>query len=265
MQKNDNREKLARKIRASINIGQSKKEPGQLSLKDLLNRKDLAPDVRECLIDYERRLTTRFEKEDKAEADFICEVIRAARWEDSELPETVTAIVQNYMREMAKEFDLAPWSNPEIARAAYKYIIDAQSGSLVFTPTMSFRGLRMAAQALCTAAEWKLFFTERDLNDDEPPMTRDEKDYEAALKAACLLADPRTPAETRNALQGAVCDFANATDVQIDHPALVERALTIMFESMKKRVRKQTITPNRREAYTQLVGLLKTAEEGGAK
>lgn len=266
MQKKDNRKKLIEKITKSVQKNYPKPTaPNQLTHRDLLKRDDLAPDVRAELLNYECRLTTRFEKGDKAEADFICEVIKQARWQDEELPASATAIVKNYMRHLAKTFDLMPWSEPEVARAAYQYVVDAQDGGLVFTPTMSFRGLRAAVQALCTAEEYKRFLVEGELTDDSAPPAREESDYAAAEKAALLLADPRTTKATKQALSIAIGELANATDVQATHPALAERALTVMFESMKKRQKGIGSIPNRRDAYTQVIGLLSTIEEGGAK
>jgi hypothetical protein len=90
------------------------------------------------------------------------------------------------------------------------------------------------------------------------------KEYELsrnpyALKAALILANPNTPAETRSRLKDAISDFGNTMQVFTDHPALVERALTVMFES----VNGKGIYPakQRREDRKDLLVLLDSIEE----
>lgn len=232
----------------------------QLTANDLLKRDDLSPNVRECLKNLER--SSYFERTRKAEIDFVCEVIYGEMTADNELPDAAVVVVESYLRDLTESYNLFPWTDSTVARAMYEQAVELQGGGLVSAPTMSFQGLRSAVRALCTAEECNRFLVEGKLSDSTAPSTRDEQDYEAALKAARLIADPRTPKKTRSEIITAICDLSNATDVQVTHPVLVERALTVMFESMSKRVRKQTWTPNRRDAYAQLIGLLATVEEG---
>ena len=86
------------------------------------------------------------------------------------------------------------------------------------------------------------------------------KDSEAALKLARLLAHPQTPEETKRKLEDRLMEFTNICGVQVYHPALAERAATLAFESMSRRLRGEQ-AEERRQYYDSLHELLDGLED----
>jgi hypothetical protein len=185
------------------------------------------------------------------------------------LPESAHDYIQEYLYRLEESTQVHIWNDPDVLRAAYPLMMMCfGEGRWLAGDYPDALAMKATLSRLCTRRELSGFYERYGLKDDQTDRSVmagsvvQDKPADYVMKAARLLADPRTPAATRETIERAIADLANATDVHVTHPALVERALTIMFESMKKRVRKQTITPNRREAYKQLMGLLKTTEEG---
>jgi hypothetical protein len=58
-------------------------------------------------------------------------------------------------------------------------------------------------------------------------------DRQRASKLSRLLADPRTPDEVSRKLGADLIELSNETGVHVDHPAIVERAASVMFESIE--------------------------------
>lgn len=55
----------------------------------------------------------------------------------------------------------------------------------------------------------------------------------AAFKLARYIAHPSTPADLRLKLQAAIYELTTQLQICADHPALVERAATLAFESVR--------------------------------
>ncbi len=56
-------------------------------------------------------------------------------------------------------------------------------------------------------------------------------DQQVAIKAARVLADPTVSEDIKNPIRDAINDLSSVAGVPIWHPALVERGLTLMFET----------------------------------
>jgi hypothetical protein len=184
------------------------------------------------------------------------------------LPRTAHDYVQEYLYRLEESTGVHIWNDPDVLRAAYPLMMGSfGEGRWLAGEYPDALATKTALARLCTRRELADFYERHGLKDDHKG--RDEmagsaplngSDTEYALKAARVLANPKTAKDTKQALSLAVCELANATDVQVDHPAIVERALTVMLESMKKRQKGSGSIPNRRDAYAQLVGLLTTLE-----
>jgi hypothetical protein len=64
-----------------------------------------------------------------------------------------------------------------------------------------------------------------------PNLTIPARDRQVAVKAARVLADPSVSDEVKEPILDTINDLGMATTVSCLHPALIERALTLMFES----------------------------------
>lgn len=195
----------------------------------------------------------------EAQTAFITNIART-KWTDDELlPTAAYHFVNSYLTLLAQVTDA--WLTPEIIKAALPIMLnrDGTQGD-----PSGFAALIVGLVTATDGYEFRGLLEKAGVETDRSTAEQKRRNghYEAAEKAARLLADPRTPQATKNAIQRAIGDLANATDVQVGHPALAEFSLRLMFESMSKRVRKETWTPTRREAYRQLIELLATVEEG---
>lgn len=152
------------------------------------------------------------------------------------------------------------WNNADLAVGALPTILDCEGLRTDASPIFTL--LRQSINALTTKRERRAFLRDAD-EDDAEPEKKSETNWAAAFKLSRVLADPRTPAKTRDEIESALREFANAAEVQVTHPALARRAFQLMCDARPKgKVRACGL------ARSELLALLDEApesEEGGAK
>lgn len=189
------------------------------------------------------------------------------------LPTAAIAVVQNYLRELEEETDLRIWNEGSIARSALPLMIAATKE----TDASDALAVVKAAFAMhCARKEVSDFLTRSGLRDSryadpewEKEQLAEQRDYDASTDAALILSDSETSVEDLNELTAAITDFSNSTNVFTHHPALVESALYIMFESMSKRLKgknQKFLNQTRQEEYDRLHAIIKKLKaKKGAK
>jgi nucleotidyltransferase/DNA polymerase involved in DNA repair len=93
--------------------------------------------------------------------------------------------------------------------------------------------LRGSMKALTTKGERREFLHETDEGDAEPEK-ESTTNRRAAFKLARVLADPRTPVETRDEIELLVRELSMSSGVTVEHPALIRRAFQLMCEAKPK-------------------------------
>jgi hypothetical protein len=127
-----------------------------------------------------------------------------------------------------------PWGNPDMAVVALPIVLDMGAGPPIkFEKDPTLAMLRGAMKALTTKRERREFLRDTDGEDAEPEK-ESTANRRAAFKLSRVLADPRTPTETRTALESALNELAMASHVNVYHPALARRAFQLMCEAKPK-------------------------------
>jgi hypothetical protein len=180
---------------------------------------------------------------------------------DIELPPAVDEVIERFLYELEQSTYIHIWNIGDIARVALPYMLEATE---VNTGTRSDMSMMLATlRVLCTKAEYAAFEQRAGLKSTPRPPTKQTRDYQAGVTLARLLADPRTPAATRLALQDGLIEFTNQANIIVDHPALARRAFALCVDEMSKRRRGQYAkqeTAQRRRIYNDLMALLAEAE-----
>ena len=184
-----------------------------------------------------------------------------------ELPASARDYVEALLYDLAFSTDIQVWTEPEVASAALPLILSL-ANELDFDPT--FSALRAAVRTLCTQREYEAFCARAELalSSTFLPDERKVKDYNNALKLARVLADPNTRPETRAQLEATLERLSQATHVSITHPALAERAFTLMCERTAEKIKgkgAKSLTERREEVYQHVHSLLDSIpDERGA-
>jgi hypothetical protein len=166
------------------------------------------------------------------QARFIYDVLDS-KYQDTgehEFPEAARDYIEEYLYRLSEMTEIRVWNDPETAITALSTMLTMTGESDYERP--SNIALKIAVRHLTTMRERRHFLRE----EASEPYNETEADrhYKAAMKAARILADPRTSFKVRNELEDVIGELAMGTKVNIYHPALVERALTVMFETKRK-------------------------------
>jgi hypothetical protein len=173
-------------------------------------------------------------------------------------PAEARDFIEEWMFRITKDDELVqPWGNPDMAVVALPILLDMSAGPLIeFERDPTLAMLRGAMKALTTKRERREFLRGAD-EADAAPEKESTANWSAAFKLSRVLADPRTPPETRAALETALNEFAMAARVNVYHPALARRAFQLMCES-KPKGNARECKRDRRE----LLALLDSIDEG---
>ena len=170
------------------------------------------------------------------QARFIYAVLRDQYQTNDAIPEAARDLVEEYLYQLAEAANVQVWNYYDAAIAVLPVLLDVNEHT--DSTAAAQIALAGAVKALCTKQEYSAFAARHNLawEKEEPPTDEASeqraRDYEAALKCARVLADPRTPEQTRRDLGAALVKLATCTRVHVDHPALCERAASIMFENV---------------------------------
>jgi hypothetical protein len=148
-------------------------------------------------------------------------------------PHEARDFVEEWLYHLSNHHEVHAWNTAELAVAALPYMVNLDGITMMPEDDAALLLLRSAIERMTTKRERREFLRDTDESDAE-----DEKEsatnMRAAFKLSRVLADPRTPAETREALELAVLEFHMATQVCIFHPALVRRAFLLMCDARRK-------------------------------
>lgn len=183
---------------------------------------------------------------DVLEAEHDGESVREATAEARDFVEEWLYTLSNYYGQYI-------WNNADSALAAFPYFF-ADGSPMKPEGDAAYVLLRTAVERLTTKPERRLFLRQ---DSEEEPRRDEETDRQAAFKLSRVLADPRTPAETRDEIERVLCEFANAAEVQLTHPALARRAFQLMCDARPKGKVREC-----RRLRGELLGLLDAAAEG---
>ena len=187
----------------------------------------------------------------------------------NDLPEAAKDFVQEYLYRMEESSDVHIWNSAEVLRAAWPLMMTNfyECGEWVAGDPPGRIIVKTALTRLCTRRELMEFYERSGIEDDYKGRNElagsvsldNPTDNQLALKASSILANPKTDEGTRRKLCDAINGLSMATRINVCTPALVERSLTIMFESIETRTR-NTKQREKRRAYQDLRKLLKEME-----
>jgi hypothetical protein len=167
--------------------------------------------------------------------------------------------VEEWLYTLSTYYGQHVWNNADAALAVLPYFFCGGGSPMEPDGDAAYVLLRTAVERLTTTPERRAFLRQ-DAADE--PEKDEETNRRAAFKLSRVLADPRTPAETRQALESACVEFiTNAANVAVDHPALVRRAFLVACDQRPKgRVRR--LKRVRRDLLALLDTLPETPEGG---
>lgn len=223
-------EEHARKTKA-------RKAPARMTVADLIKDEGVPMAVRLWLEDFEERgdkaLTHAWVEQEQDTLDLarlIHDVLDSEGKEHGEhkFPEEARDYIEEYLFRLCRASEFNIWNLGDAAVAALPMLLDCAANSIEGNP--NYIAVESAIGRLTTPDERREFLTgPRWGRNDE-----DETNTEAAFKLSRLLADPRTPAETRTALEDALNEFSMSARVTVYHPALARRAFLLMCEARPK-------------------------------
>lgn len=149
------------------------------------------------------------------------------------LPQSAIDYVEEWLYRMEEASNLHVWNVADIARPflAHAYSLAQASDST----EGGKEALETALSQLCTKDELTRFYERANLTRKTERTaykgSQAWRDQQVAVKAARVLADPSVSDDIKNPIRDAILCLSTASCVPLDHPALVERALTLMFES----------------------------------
>jgi hypothetical protein len=260
--------KITKKKAVAVDTA-NKRERQQLTVRQLLKTPRTPMTVRLWLEQYAEKGKEALESSSigmdygtMAIARLIHDVLWTDAYDNSQFPQAARDYVEEYLYTLAHASDIHVWNTAELAVTALPALLECAQGDPDIENEL-YPALAIAIERLTTRRERGAFL--RDLQGPEKDETREDVDYKAAMKASRIIANPNTPAEARRKLQDAITDFGNTTQVHTIHPALVERAVTLMFENVQKRKGGIGSVKYRRQERKDFLALLDSIEEGGAK
>jgi hypothetical protein len=148
------------------------------------------------------------------------------------LPQSAFDYVEEWLYRLEESTDLHVWNDAQIARVFLTIVL--QMAREVDSPDGHVESLQTILSRLCTGEELDRFYERHGLKPKaakSPKPSQRLRDQRVAVKAARVLADPSVAEETKNVIRDAMNDLSTDAGVPTWHPALAERALTLMFES----------------------------------
>jgi hypothetical protein len=222
-----------------------------MTLADLLKKDDLPLPVKDFLekvvsgrpLPYADRID---EDDYYLETELFVAVLADHIVTNTPLPEAARDYVEEFLYRLEEATEIHIWNTPEVLRAAYPAMMNLyRDGGRFFGEYSEGLAAKAALKNLCTRRELMEFYARHGIEDNYKGRSElagsapldNPTDQQQALKAARILADPRTPAETRDKVHAAINELLTSTQVTPYHPALVERALTLMLETVEVRAK----------------------------
>ena len=159
------------------------------------------------------------------------------------LPEAAVDFVKEYLYRLEEAADVHIWNDPDVLRVAYPIMITftSESAGLIIngSDAVSTAAVKTALHRLCTRRELMEFYERHGIEDKyrgreelagSAPVDLEHTET-AAFKLARVLAAPRTPRKTREAIELGLREFSMSSGVTVEHPALAARAYTLMCEA----------------------------------
>jgi hypothetical protein len=196
-------------------------------------------------------------------ARLIFDVLNAKHMEhgQSEFSKEAVDYVEAYLYRLSQDSGQEIWNNPDIAIAALTVMLDCVNNSEGMST--EFAAVETAIYRLTTESERREFLQGGRYS---KPTTEEARNIEASFKLSRVLADPRTPRETRDELELLIREFSMSSRVTVEHPALVKRAFLLMCDAEPQRGRVKLERREMKNDRRKLLALLDTIpdEKGGA-
>jgi hypothetical protein len=176
------------------------------------------------------------------------------------LPSAALDYVEEWLYLLEERTSLHVWNVADIARPFLTHVFELARAS--DSTEGAVESLQTALARLCTEEELDRFYKRHGLTFDRKStykLTQKDRDRHVAIKAARVLADPEVSEEIKNPIRDAINDLSTESCVPIWHPALVERALTLMFEG-KDYVASKEETQRNRKRLRDLVNAVREVE-----
>lgn len=148
-----------------------------------------------------------------------------------EASEEARDFVEEWLYTLSTYYGQHVWNNADAALAVLPYFVGIDGSPMQPEGDAAYVLLRSGIERLTTKQERRAFLR-RDA--DEEPEKDEETNRRAAFKLSRVLADPRTPEETRRKLEDELIEFSSNTRVYVTHPALARRAFQLMCEAKPK-------------------------------
>jgi hypothetical protein len=215
----------------------ARKRPARMTVADLIKDEMVPMAVRLWLEDFnergEKALAHAWVEQEQDTLDLarlILDVLDSAGKETGkkEFPDEARDYVEEYLFRLCRASEFNIWNLGDAAVAALPTLLDCAENSI--EGNSNYIAVESAISRLTTPDERREFLTGPRWGRNDG----DETNTEAAFKLSRLLADPRTPAETRTALEDALNEFSMSARVTVYHPALARRAFLLMCEARPK-------------------------------
>lgn len=219
------------------------KAPAQMTVAELIDNMGVPVAVRFWLEEYAARgkaaLDTYDANTNEATlelARFVFDVLQSKYEEtgtgarERVFSEEARDFVEEFLYRLADHAGVQVWNYARVAVAALPVLIDCTDAASGMSSTLTL--LRAGVERLSTRQQLREFLkhdADRYGVNDE-----DERDNEAAYKLSRVLADPRTPTETRREIEDALNKFSMSSRVTVYHPAVARRAFQLMCEARPK-------------------------------
>jgi hypothetical protein len=178
------------------------------------------------------------------------------------LPKSAVDFVEEWLYRMEEASNLHVWNVADIARPFLAHALSLAQVS--DSPEGGKEAIETALSILCTKDELTRFYERANLTRKSERTaykgSQAWRDQQIAVKAARVLADPSVPEEIKNPIRRAINELGLATNVSCLHPALAERALTLMFES-KSYIADKSDAQRDRKALRNLIRAIPASEQ----
>ena len=167
--------------------------------------------------------------------------------EPDSLPSSAVDYVQEWLYRLEASTNLSVWNVADIARPFLAHVFSLARDS--DSTEGSIESLQTVLGLLCTQEEMGRFYKRHGLDHKEKRSYKGSqawRDHQVAIKAARVLADPGVSEDTKISIRHAMLDLSTGSGVSVDHPALAERALTLMFESKDYVTSKASVQQDRK-------------------
>jgi hypothetical protein len=185
---------------------------------------------------------------------------------ERKFPEEARDFIEEWLYKLCNHYRLHAWSDADLAVAALPTLLLSEGIVLDPEGDSTFLLLRSGVERLTTKHERRAFLRDAEETDAEHEK-ESATNWRAAFKLSRVLADPRTPRETRDELELLIREFSMSSRVTVEHPALVKRAFLLMCEAEPQRGRVKKDRWEMKNDRRKLLALLDTLpdEDGGAQ